>query len=156
MVYNLVMNDEIYMEEALNEAEKAYQENEVPVGAVVVLNGKIIGRGHNRRESLLDISSHAEIEAIKDASKTLGTWKLDECTLYVTLEPCLMCSGAILQSRVSRVVFGSKDPKDGGIISKYYVFDTPCDHERPLINGGVLEEKCSSLLKEFFEGKRKV
>lgn len=157
MVYNdFAMQDEHFMEEALKEARKAFDENEVPVGAVVVLNDAIIGRGHNKREGLLDISSHAEIEALKDAARTIGSWKMEGCTLYVTLEPCLMCSGAILQSKLSRIVYGPKDIKDGGIVSKYYVFDTPCEHERPLINSGVLEEECAAILKDFFVGKRKI
>ena len=136
-------------------AKEAGFAGEIPVGAVVVLNDKIIGKGFNKRESKFDISSHAEIEAIKDAEKTLGNWRLVGATLYVTLEPCLMCSGAILQSRVSKVVFGSRDEKDGAIVSNYFVFDSPCSHERPLVYGDILKEECDALLKDFFASKRK-
>ena len=136
-------------------AKEAGFAGEIPVGAVVVLNDKIIGKGFNKRESKFDISSHAEIEAIKDAEKTLGNWRLDGAALYVTLEPCLMCSGAILQSRVSKVVFGSRDEKDGAIVSNYFVFDSPCSHERPLVYGDILKEECDALLKGFFASKRK-
>ncbi|MBR4274984.1 MAG: nucleoside deaminase, partial [Bacilli bacterium] len=93
-------------------------------------------------------------EAIKEAEKTLGNWRLDGATLYVTLEPCLMCSGAILQSRISKVVFGSRDEKDGAIVSNYFVFDSPCSHERPLVFGEVLKDECDALLKNFFASKR--
>ena len=143
------------MKKALELAKEASFAGEIPVGAVVVLNDKIIGKGFNKRESKFDISSHAEIEAIKDAEKFLGNWRLDGATLYVTLEPCLMCSGAILQSRISKVVFGSRDEKDGAIVSNYFVFDSPCSHERPLVYGDVLKEECDTLLKSFFASKRK-
>lgn len=148
------MNDEEYMHEAYLEAFKAYEEDEVPVGAIIVKDGKIIGRGHNHREGMNDISSHAEIEAIKEAERFLDNWRLDGTILYVTLEPCLMCSGAILQARISKIVFASKDKKDGAILSNYFVFDQPSIHERPLIYGGILEIQCDSLLKEFFKKKR--
>ncbi|MCR5692614.1 MAG: nucleoside deaminase [Bacilli bacterium] len=149
------MTDLDYMKIALELAKEAEFAGEIPVGAVVVLNDKIIGKGFNKRESKYDISSHAEIEAIKDAEKNLGNWRLDGATLYVTLEPCLMCSGAILQSRVSKVVFGSRDEKDGAIVSNYFVFDSPCSHERPLVYGEVLKEECDALLKSFFSSKRR-
>lgn len=149
------MTDLDYMKIAYELAKEAGFAGEIPVGAVVVLNDKIIGKGFNKRESKFDISSHAEIEAIKDAEKTLGNWRLDGTTLYVTLEPCLMCSGAILQSRVSKVVFGSRDEKDGAIVSNYFVFDSPCSHERPLVYGDILKEECDALLKDFFASKRK-
>ena len=149
------MTDLDYMKIAYELAKEAGFAGEIPVGAVVVLNDKIIGKGFNKRESKSDISSHAEIEAIKDAEKTLGNWRLDGATLYVTLEPCLMCSGAILQSRVSKVVFGSRDEKDGAIVSNYFVFDSPCSHERPLVYGDILKEECDALLKDFFASKRK-
>ena len=136
-------------------AKQAETYGEIPVGAVVVLGDKIVGKGFNRRESKLDISSHAEIEALKDAEKNIGNWRLDGATLYVTLEPCLMCAGAILQSRISKVVFGSYDEKDGALVSRYYVYDVPSIHERPLVYGGVLKEECDSLLKDFFVSRRK-
>ena len=155
MVLFSKMTDLDYMKIALELAKEAEFAGEIPVGAIVVLNDKIIGKGFNKRESKYDISSHAEIEAIKAAEKTLGNWRLDGATLYVTLEPCLMCSGAILQSRVSKVVFGSRDEKDGAIVSNYFVFDSPCSHERPLVYGEVLKEECDALLKSFFSSKRK-
>jgi tRNA(adenine34) deaminase len=149
------MTDLDYMQKALELAKEAGIAGEIPVGAIVVLNDKIIGQGFNKRESKFDISSHAEIEAIKDAEMTLGNWRLDGATLYVTLEPCLMCSGAILQSRLSKVVFGSRDEKDGAIVSNYFVFDSPCSHERPLVYGDILKDECDALLKSFFASKRK-
>ena len=155
MVLFSKMTDLDYMKIAVELAKEAEFAGEIPVGAVVVLNDKIIGKGFNKRESKYDISSHAEIEAIKDAEKNLGNWRLDGATLYVNLEPCLMCSGAILQSRVSKVVFGSRDEKDGAIVSNYFVFDSPCSHERPLVYGEVLKEECDALLKSFFSSKRK-
>ena len=147
--------EEKYMKRAIELAKQAETYGEIPVGAVVVLNGQIIGEGFNKRELKLDISSHAEIEALKDAEKRIGNWRLDGATIYVTLEPCLMCSGAILQSRLSKVVFGSYDDKDGALVSRYYVYDAPSIHERPLVYGGVLKEECDSLLKGFFSNKRK-
>ncbi len=148
------MNDEELMALAINEAKKAYEENEVPVGAAVVLNDKVIGLGHNKRESKLDISSHAEIEAIKSAAKTLGSWNLEGCTLYVTVEPCLMCSGAILQSNIHRVVYGADDPTMGAVCSRFGAFDDPSFANRPLITKGVLENECKTLIKKFFEELR--
>jgi len=148
------MNDEEYMQIAINLAKEAEIAGEIPVGAVVVLDGKVIGKGFNKRETKHDISSHAEIEAIKDAEATLNNWRLSGATLYVTLEPCLMCAGAILQSRISKVVFGSYDKKEGAIVSSYFVYDSPCGHERPLVFGGVLQEKCDKLLSGFFDSKR--
>ncbi len=149
------MNDEEYMYQAYLEALKASNDDEVPVGAIIVKDGKIIGKGYNHRESNHDISSHAEIEAIKEAEKTLNNWRLDGATLYVTLEPCLMCAGAILQSRISKVIFASSDKKDGAIISNYFVYDQPSIHERPLVYHGVLSNECDSLIREFFKNKRK-
>lgn len=149
------MSDEEYMLLALIEAKKAYDEDEVPVGAVIVKDGVIIGKGHNKREKNHDISSHAEIEAIKQAEKTLGDWRLDGAAMYVTLEPCLMCAGAILQSRISKLVFSLRDPKDGAIVSNYFVYDSPSIHQRPLVYSGVLQDECDTLLKKFFESKRK-
>ena len=149
-----MMNDSEFMKIALYLAGLAAKEGEVPVGAVVVKDDIIIGRGFNHREKDNDITSHAEIEAIKQASRMLGSWRLSGCTLYVTLEPCLMCSGAILQSRLQRVVYGADDPKDGAVVSRYHVFDDPSLHERPLIERGVLAEESKAILSTFFEGKR--
>lgn len=151
----IFMSDEEYMEIAYEEALKGLSFDEVPVGAIIVKDGKVIGRGHNSRERDCNISGHAEIMAIKEAEETLGNWRLDGTTLYVTLEPCLMCAGAILQARIHKVVISSLDVKDGAILSHYYVYDSPSFHERPLIYQGVLKEKCDLLLKNFFQGKRK-
>lgn len=135
------------------EARKAYSEGEVPVGAVVVKDGKIIGRGHNRREAKLDISSHAEIEALKQASAFLGTWRMDGCSLYVTLEPCLMCAGAIKQSRLSSLHIGTLDPLYGAE-SRYGLFSSIDAY------GGILayvrerEEEAKAILDDFFASKR--
>ncbi len=148
------MNDEDYMQIAYEEALLAFKEGEIPVGAIVVKDGRIIGKGHNHRERNLDISSHAEIEAIKEAAKTIGDWRLSGTTMYVTLEPCLMCAGAILQSRISKLIFSSKDKKDGAIVSNYYVFEEPSIHERPLVYYGLFSDKADKLLKDFFAKKR--
>lgn len=141
------------MLEALEEAKLAYEEGEIPVGAVVVQNGQIVGRGHNGREKNLDISSHAEINAIKNAAKTLGRWDLHDCSLYVTLEPCLMCAGAILQSRIRFVCFGCVDKKAGAILSIYHAFDANNAYMPPLIDKGMCEKECSDILKHFFDEK---
>jgi tRNA(adenine34) deaminase len=148
-------NDEIYMNEALKEAEAAFKEGEVPVGAVIVYEDKIIGRGHNRREERKDISSHAEIEAIKMAEKNLGRWVLEGCTMYVTLEPCLMCAGAIAQARISRLEFGALDPSMGAIVSHFFVYDDPILTSRPLVGKGLLKDESSLLLSSFFKKERK-
>lgn len=149
------MNENDFMDKAIELAKKALQEGEVPVGAVVVKNGAIIGEGYNKREKNSDISSHAEIEAMKSAAKKLGDWRLDGCSLYVTLEPCLMCSGAILQSRISSLFFGAKDEKEGAVVSNYFVFDEPMSLPRPLINLGIKGSECESLLRSFFKDARK-
>ncbi|MCQ2741896.1 MAG: nucleoside deaminase [Bacilli bacterium] len=148
------INDEKYMAMALEEAKTAFAEGEVPVGAIVVLNDEVIAKAHNTRETHNEISGHAEIKAIEMAEKALGRWTLDGCTLYVTLEPCLMCSGAIMQSRIKRVVFGSSDEKKGAVTSNYYVFDDPKSESHPLISKGVLKEECGKILKDFFSNKR--
>ena len=145
--------DESYMREALKEAGVALSLGEVPVGAVIVKDGTIVGRGHNTRETETDISGHAEINAIKDAEAKLGRWSLEGCALYVTLEPCLMCSGAIKQSRISSVVIGAPDEEEGAVVSRYHVFDE--DNGKQNIVLGVLGEECAKALKSFFEGIRK-
>lgn len=143
------------MEEALEEAKKAFSCGEVPVGAVVVKDGEIIGRGHNERESKNDISSHAEIEAIKMAEKTLGRWSLEGCSLYVTIEPCLMCSGAIKQAKIGSVFYGADDPSVGAVKTHYHVYDDPSIEYNPLVYSGVLEKECAGLMRLFFAEKRK-
>ncbi|MBR4622150.1 MAG: tRNA adenosine(34) deaminase TadA [Ruminococcus sp.] len=150
------MNDERYMREALALAEKAAEEGEVPVGAVVVKQstGEIVGRGYNRRENDKSPLAHAEIIAIDEASKTLGGWRLVDCALYVTLEPCPMCTGAVINSRPERLVFGARDPKAGSCGSVVDLFALPYNH-KPEITEGVLAEECAEVLSRFFRELRK-
>ncbi len=146
---------DIFMEEALKEARIAFSHGEVPVGAIIAKDGEIIGRGHNERESKNDISSHAEIEAIKEAEKTLGRWSLEGCSLYVTIEPCLMCSGAIKQARISSVFYGANDPSIGAVKSHYHVYDDSDIEYNPLVYSGIQERECRELMRAFFADKRK-
>ena len=148
------MIDEEFMNIALLNAGKAAALGEVPVGAVIVKDGKVISEGYNEREEKRDISSHAEIEAIKKAEQTLGRWTLEGCVIYVTLEPCLMCAGAIEQARLSRLVYGASDPKEGAIESHFYVYADPALPHRPLVKGGVLATESETLLSGFFAVKR--
>ena len=148
------MHDTDFMREALRLAKEAADKGEVPVGAVVVRGDTIVGRGKNRRETDKTAISHAETDAIDNACRTLGGWRLWDCTLYVTLEPCPMCAGAILNARVRRVVFGAYDPKAGSLCSVQKMFDLPYNH-KPEIVGGVLEEECRALLKSFFADMRR-
>lgn len=145
--------DEKFMSEALKEAEKSAKELEVPVGAVIVFGNKIIARGRNRREINKNALYHAETEAIFEACKKLDSWRLINCTLYVTLEPCPMCAGAIINSRILRVVYGAKDPKAGSCGTLINLFDLPYNH-RPLLSSGILENKCSEMLTNFFKNLR--
>ena len=146
--------DELYMKLALEEAYKAFSTYEVPVGAVVVHKGNIIGKGYNKRETLKDPTAHAEIIAIKEASETLGGWRLIDCTMYVTLEPCSMCAGAIMNSRMDRLVIGAKDPKMGCCGSVINLVDNPSFNHRVNTIFGVMEEECSKLIKDFFKQLR--
>ncbi|MBO4355779.1 MAG: tRNA adenosine(34) deaminase TadA [Clostridia bacterium] len=141
--------DELFMAEAIKEAIKAKEAGEVPVGAVIVKNGTVIAGGHNRRETEKNALYHAEIEAIDHACKVLGGWRLPGCSLYVTLEPCPMCAGAIINSRIERVVYGCKDTKAGSIESIISINDYPYNHKFDFTSG-ILEEECSSLLTDFF------
>ena len=143
-----------YMKEALKEAKKAAEELEVPVGAVVVYKNEIIARGRNRREFSKNALFHAEIEAINNACKKLNSWRLIDCTLYVTLEPCPMCTGAIINSRISEVVYGAKDPKAGSCESVINLFSLPYNH-KPKVTSGILKEECSGILSDFFKKLRK-
>jgi tRNA(adenine34) deaminase len=145
---------ERWMRLALDEARAAAAEDEVPVGAVVVAGGRVVGSGHNQREQLADPTAHAEMIAITQASAALGSWRLEGCTLYVTLEPCPMCAGAILQARVPVVVWGAADPKAGAVESLYRLFDDARLNHRVEHVGHVLAEECGQLLSEFFRGKR--
>lgn len=144
--------DELYMKEAISEAKSSTYE--VPVGAVIVHGGKIIGRGHNLTETNKDPLGHAEIMAIKEASKYLGSWRIMDSTMYVTLEPCAMCAGAIVNSRIDRLVVGAMDTKRGCCGSVENLVDHPSFNHRVDLTTGILEEECSNLLKEFFKDLR--
>ena len=141
------------MREALVLAKKAFEMGEVPVGAVAVWDGKIVGKGMNLRETDKNALRHAEISAIDEACKTLGGWRLWKCDLYVTLEPCPMCAGAIINSRIRRVIYGASDPKSGSCGSLANLFELPYNH-KPEIVSGVLEKECSEILSEFFSKLR--
>lgn len=146
--------DKKYMKEAIKQAKKAESIDEVPIGAIIVHNDKIIARAHNLRESKQNAVAHAEIVAIQKACKKLGSWRLENCILYVTLEPCPMCSGAILQSRIERVVYGASDPKGGCIESCMQMYEVNGFNHYPKVTSGVLKEECSELLKNYFKQKR--
>jgi tRNA(adenine34) deaminase len=147
---------ELFMEQALHEAKKAARKGEVPIGAVIVLDNKIIARSHNLKETTTDPTAHAEIIAIKKASKKLKKWRLLNSTIYVTLEPCLMCMGALIQARVPRLVFGSYDPKAGACGSVYDVSnDKRLNHRIKTING-IMAVECERILKEFFKSLRRM
>ncbi len=144
-----------YMRLALEEANKAYKEDEVPVGAIVVLDGEIIGRGHNHREKKNAIYSHAEIEAILEAEQSLGKWTLENASMFVTLEPCLMCAGAIKQARIKSLYYGASDKEEGAVTSNYFVFDKIGKDSEILIYRDVLKEDAETLLKQYFKSKRR-
>ena len=145
--------DEQFMREALILAKEAFDDGEVPVGCVIVRKGEIVGRGRNRRETDKSALAHAEIEAIADACKTLGGWRLWECELYVTLEPCPMCAGAIINARIPRVIYGASDKKCGAVRSVCSLFSMEFNHH-PVVECGILEEECACLLSEFFRKLR--
>jgi tRNA(adenine34) deaminase len=148
-------NDEYFMRQALREAQAAYEEGEVPIGCVIVKDGKILGRGRNNMETLRDPTAHAEILAIGATSGALDNWRLDGCTLYATLEPCPMCAGAILNGRISKVVYGSRDKRLGALGSAYDILEgNPLNREIEVV-GGVLGEECLDLLRAFFQDLRK-
>lgn len=146
--------DEKYMKEAYKQAKKAYALGEVPIGCVIVHEGKIIGRGYNRRNTDKNTLAHAEITAIKRASKIIGDWRLEGCTMYVTLEPCQMCAGAIVQARIPRVVMACMNPKAGCAGSILNILDMPEFNHQVEAVRGVMEEECSTLLKTFFKELR--
>ncbi len=146
---------EDFMREALKQADKARQMDEVPVGAVIVKDGKIIARAHNLREKNQQASAHAEMLALQKASRRLNTWCLNDCDLYVTLEPCMMCSGAISLSRIRHLYYGTEDPKGGATVSRLQVKDIPHIGVYPKeVTGGILKEECSEILSSFFREKR--
>ncbi len=138
----------------MREARKAYELDEVPIGAVIVKDGAVIGRGHNLRETGKDPTLHAEMVAIREAASALGGWRLSGCDLYVTIEPCPMCAGAILQSRIRRVVFGARDPKAGCAGSLYDLLTDERFNHRAEVTEGVLAEECSRIMKDYFKQKR--
>jgi len=147
--------DEKYMKIALEEAKKAYDKGEVPIGAIIVRDDEIIGRGYNLRESLRDATAHAEILAIQDACKNINSWRLTNTTLYVTIEPCAMCCGAIVQSRIKRLVFGASDPKGGATGSIINILDNKAFNHQVETTSGVLEVEASDIMKDFFRKIRK-
>lgn len=148
------LRDARYMRVALDEANKAAASGEVPVGAVVVCQGEIIGKDHNRREELRSALAHAELLAIERASRHRGRWRLSDCQLYVTLEPCVMCVGAIVQARIGRLVFGCLDPKGGAVESLYQLCDDIRLNHRLPVAGGMLSGDCSAMLEDFFSRLR--
>ena len=147
------MDDLYYMDEALKLAREAAAEGEVPVGCVITLGDRIVGKGRNRRETAKTALAHAEIEAIADACRTLGGWRLWQCTLYVTLEPCPMCAGAIINARIPRVVYGASDRKFGACRSVCSLFDMSFNHH-PKVEAGLLEEESAALMQAFFQNLR--
>ena len=147
------MSDAYFMEEALKLAKEAFDDGEVPVGCVIVRKDEIVGRGRNRREKDKSALAHAEIEAIGEACRNLSGWRLWECTLYVTLEPCPMCAGAIINARIPRVVYGASDAKCGAAKSVCSLFSMEFNHH-PRVESGILEEECAQLLREFFQKLR--
>jgi tRNA(adenine34) deaminase len=154
MAAHFFPRDEYYMRLALREAERALEHDDVPVGAVVVRDGEVIGAGHNERELREDPTAHAETIALREASRSLGSWRVLDSVLYVTLEPCTMCAGAIVLARVPRVVFGTWDPKAGAAGSVLDVLAEPRLNHRPEVAGGLLAEECASQLRAFFAGRR--
>ena len=143
-----------YMKVALKEAEKAVLLDEVPIGCVIVLNDKIIAKSHNIRESKQNPVGHAEILAIQKASKKLNSWRLEDCEMYVTIEPCIMCAGAIIQSRIKKVYYGAPDLKGGAFGSSIDVLEAKNINHHPEIYPGIMEEECSNLVKNYFKSKR--
>jgi tRNA(adenine34) deaminase len=147
---------EIFMRMALAEAQQALEEKEVPVGAVIVHDGRVIGRAHNQREQLRDPTAHAEMIAITQAAEALGSWRLEGCTLYATLEPCPMCAGAILQGRIPTLVYGATDPKAGAVSTLYQLLSDPRLNHRVQTVSGVLMADCGAILTRFFQEQRRL
>ncbi len=145
-----LFSDEYFMNEALKEAQKAFDEDEVPVGAVIVANNKIIARAHNYTERLNDVTAHAEMQIITSAANAIGGKYLNDCTLYVTLEPCVMCAGALYWSHITKIVYGASDDKKG-----FSKLNQTVLHPKTIVVKGILEQECSVLLKDFFQAKRK-
>ena len=148
--------EEKFMKEALKEAKKAYDRLEVPVGAVIVKDGKVIARAHNLKETKFDTTKHAEILAIQKASKKLNSWRLIDCEMYVTLEPCSMCAGALINSRIKKVYIGASDQKTGAVGSVFNLLEDYTFNHKVEYKKGVLQDECESILKEFFKELRKI
>jgi len=144
-----------WMKAAFREAEKAFEQDEVPIGAVVVQNGQIIGRGYNQRESLIDPTAHAEIIAITSAANTIKDWRLKDCQLYVTKEPCPMCAGALVNARINMVIFGMYDEKEGCCGSLYQLCRDNRFKHQLIVKGGIMEDACTLIIQEFFKKERK-
>ena len=149
----MIKEKELFMKEALNEAKKAYKKEEIPVGAIIVKNSKIISRGHNLKEIKNSSIAHAEIIAINKANKKLDVWRLEDCEMYVTLEPCMMCMGAIINSRIKKLYIGTLDPKTGSCTSVIDIKQYKFNHEVE-IETGILKDECEYILKDFFKGLR--
>ena len=149
-------NREYYMKQALKEAEKAYQKLEVPVGAIIVKNGKIIARAHNQKETKTDTTKHAEILAIQKASKKLQSWRLIDCEMYITLEPCSMCAGAIINSRIKKIYIGTMDDKTGAAGSKLNLFEDYTFNHKVEVEKNIMKEECEEILKRFFKELRTI
>ena len=148
------LTDDDAMRLALEQAMAALAHRDVPIGAVVVRDGEVVAARHNERELTGDPTAHAEVLAIRDAAHVVGHWRLLDCTLYVTLEPCVMCAGALVNARIGRVVYGATDPKAGAVTSLYEVLADPRLNHRPPVEGGVCAEQCGALLREFFASRR--
>jgi tRNA(adenine34) deaminase len=143
------LNDEYFMREALKEAKKAFDSDEVPIGSVIVCNEKIIARSHNLTERLNDVTAHAEMQAYTSAANYLGGKYLDECTIYITIEPCVMCAGASYWAQIGKIIFGARDEKKGFLLTSKKIL-----HPKTVIQGGLLEAECAALMKDFFKKKR--
>lgn len=150
------VDDTTWMAEAVAEARRAAAHDDVPIGAVVVRDGTLVGRGHNRREVDQDPTAHAEILALRGAARAVGSWRLDGCTLYVTLEPCTMCAGALVLARLPRLVFGADDPKAGAVGALYDIPRDPRLNHSVAVTRGVLAEPCGELLRDFFAARRRL
>src|SRR6478736_4542163 len=155
MAAHFFPRDEYFMRLALREATRALEHDDVPIGALVVRDGEVIGTGHNEREVRADPTAHAEMIALREAARAIGSWRVLDAVLYVTLEPCAMCAGAIVLARVPRVVYGCTDPKAGAAGSVLDVLAEPRLNHRPGVTGGVLQPECAQLLKDFFAARRR-
>jgi tRNA(adenine34) deaminase len=151
---SIPVSDELWMEEALRAAQRALETGEVPVGAVIVCDGKIVGQGWNRNIADSDPSAHAEVVALREAGKNVGNHRLEDCELFVTIEPCAMCAGALVQARLKRLVYGADDPKAGAVHSVLQVLNHPQLNHRMEVQGGILAGRCAELLQTFFRSKR--